>query len=210
MNFIYILSGLFYTIAILAFLVIVGFLITWLVGKINKSKLVQTVGKRGSLITSIVLVAFLVLGVVTQIGYQQVASKMNTEFDNTAQRYETLYLTTAEKAEKVGNSEQKSWSDGIDNSEDDFNPDNVIAKSMAKNVDNIDDINNNMQKLKRYLAYMKRNTTEDRNLKKYQKSYSELKKFTNLVTSPSGSYNSFTDSFNNYDVSTAEAYKELH
>ena len=57
---------------------------------------------------------------------------------------------------------------------------------------------------------MKRNTTEDRNLKKYQKSYSELKKFTNLVTSPSGSYNSFTDSFNNYDVSTAEAYKELH
>lgn len=210
MNFIYILSGLFYTIAILAFLVIVGFLITWLVGKINKSKLVQTVGKRGSLITSIVLVAFLVLGVVTQIGYQQVASKMNTEFDNTAQRYEALYLTTAEKAEKVGNSEQKSWSDGIDNSEDDFNPDNVIAKSMAKNVDNIDDINNNMQKLKRYLAYMKRNTTEDRNLKKYQKSYSELKKFTNLVTSPSGSYNSFTDSFNNYDVSTAEAYKELH
>ncbi|WP_242363406.1 hypothetical protein [Limosilactobacillus antri] len=56
-----ILSGLFYLITFLAVLVIIGFLITWIVGKASKNKTTKKVGRRGSAITGIVLVVALLL-----------------------------------------------------------------------------------------------------------------------------------------------------
>lgn len=211
MDTLYFFSGLFYLIGILAILVIIGFLITWLVGRSAKSPTTKKVGKRGSAITGIVLVASFLLGGVTQAGYNQIVTKRNERFANYASKYESLYLKTASKAEDIGNAEQKDWSDAIDNSdsEDDFDPDKTITDSMDDNADDIDDVTDNMHRMKTYVNGMKNNETDDHSFKKYQKSYTELKKLTNLVTSPSGSYNSFTDKFEDYDTSTANAYEDF-
>lgn len=206
-----IISELFYLITFLAVLVIIGFLITWLVGKVSKNKATKKVGKRGSAITGIVLVVALLLGGITEAGYNQIATKRNQRFANYAAKYESLYLDVASKAEDVGNSEQQDWSDAIDEADDadDFDPDKAIAKSVADNVDDIEEINSDMRTMKKYVNGMKENETDKHSFKKYQKSYTELKNLTNLVTSPSGSYNSFTDNFGKYDDSTANAYKEF-
>lgn len=211
MNFLYDVSTLLYLLTFLAVAVIIGFLITWLVGKLSKSLTTKKVGKRGSLITGIVMIVCLLFAGITEAGYNQIAAKRNERFANYASKYESLYLKTASKAEDVGNAEQEDWSDAIDDSDDvdDFDPDETIAKSIADNVDDIEKVNANMHKMKSYVRGMKDNETNTHSFKKYQKSYTELKKLTNLVTSPSGSYNSFTDKFEDYDTSTANAYKDF-
>ena len=212
MDFLYNVSTLFYLLFFLAIVVVIGFLITWLIGKIVKSNTTKKVGKRGSLISGIVMIACLLLAGITNAGYNQIATKQNERFASYASKYEKLYLKTATKAEDLGNAEQKDWSDAIDNSDDvdDFDPDETIAKSMADNVNDVEDINTDMHKMKGYVKGMKDNETYTHSFDKYQKSYTELKKLTNLVTSPSGSYNSFTDNFGKYDDSTASAYKDLN
>ena len=81
---------------------------------------------------------------------------------------------------------------------------------MVDNAGDIADVDANMKKIKEYTEGMKANETQDRSFDKYNKSYKELKNLTNLVTSPSGSYNSFSDDFSKYDTSAANAYKELN
>lgn len=211
MEFLYLLSGFLYILAILAVIVIFGFLITWIVGKSSKNETTKKVGKRGALISGIVMIVCFLFGALSQAGYSQIAAKHNEQFANYASKYESLYLKVATKAEDVGNNEQKEWSDAIDNSDDvdDFDPDEAISKSMADNIDDIEEINSDMRTMKKYVKGMKDNETETHSFNKYKKSYTELKKFTNLVVSPSGSYNSFTEDFNDYDTSTANAYKDF-
>lgn len=206
-----IISGLSNIVFYLAILTIIGFLITWLVGKIIKNKTTKKVGRIGSAISGIVIVVSLIFGLAALAGYNQIATKRNQRFANYAAKYKSLYLDVASKAEDVGNNEQQDWSDAIDEADDadDFDPDKAIAKSVADNVDDIEKINSDMRTMKKYVNGMKENETDKHSFKKYQKSYTELKNLTNLVTSPSGSYNSFTDNFGKYDDSTANAYKEF-
>ena len=78
MDFLYNVSTLFYLLFFLAIVVVIGFLITWLVGKIVKSNTTKKVGKRGSLISGIVMIACLLLAGITNAGYNQIAkSEMN-------------------------------------------------------------------------------------------------------------------------------------
>ena len=211
MEFLYLTSGFLYIIAIISVLVVIGFVITWIIGKSSKSLTTKKVGKRGSLISGIVTIMCFLFAGVTEAGYNQIVTKRNERFANYASKYESLYLKTASKAEDIGNAEQKDWSDAIDDSdsEDDFDPDKTITDSMDDNADDIDDVTTNMHKIKTYVNGMKNNETDSHSFKKYQKSYAELKKLTNLVTSPSGSYNSFTDKFGDYDTSTAAAYEDF-
>lgn len=211
MELLYDTSTIFYFIAFLAVLVIVGFLITWLVGKLSKNTTTKKVGKRGSLITGIVFIACLLLGGITEAGYNQVAAKHNERFANYAAKYESLYVKVAAKAEDVGNSEQKDWSDAINDSDDsdDFNPDEVISKSVANNIDDVEEINTDMRTMKKYVKGMQDNETHNHSFSKYQKSYTDLKKFTNLVVSPSGNYNSFTNNLDKLDNSIANEYKDF-
>lgn len=206
------ISTLFYIITFLAILVLVGFLITLLVGKLSKNNKTKKVGKIGSLITILVTVVALIIAGITDASYRQIATKHNQRFDYYAQKYEALYIKTAKKAEDIGNSETEKWSDAIDNSDsaDDFDVDETITNAMVDNAGDIADVDANMKKIKEYTEGMKANETQDRSFDKYNKSYKELKNLTNLVTSPSGSYNSFSDDFSKYDTSAANAYKELN
>lgn len=207
-----VISTFFYIITFLATLVLVGFLITLLVGKLSKNNKTRKAGKIGSLITVLVTVIALLIAGVTDASYRQIATKHNQKFDYYAQKYETIYIKTAKKAENIGNSETEEWSNAIDNSDsaDDFDVDETITDAMIDNAGDIADVDTNMKKIKEYTEKMKANETTDRSFDKYNKSYKELKNLTNLVTSPSGSYNSFSNNFSKYDTSTANAYKELN
>lgn len=211
MNFLYNVSTIFYIVMILAGIVLIGFLITLTVSKLIKNNTIIKVGKIGSLIALIIALVGLVFGFAANVGYNQIAAKRNRQFNYYAQKYEQKYIEIASTAENVGNSESKHWSDSIDDSDsvDDFDVDSTISEAVDDNSDDIDDINSGMNQMKKYVEGMKKNETKDHKFSKYNKSYTELKKFTNLVTSPTGSYNSFTDNLNDYDESTANAYKDF-
>ncbi|WP_369681382.1 DUF3810 family protein [Limosilactobacillus coleohominis] len=211
MIFLYDISTIFYIIMILSGIVLIGFLITWIVAKIMKNKSVIKVGKIGSLVALIFALVGLVFGFTTNMGYNQIAAKRNRQFNYYAKKYEQKYIEIASTTEDVGNSESKDWSDAIDDSDsiDDFDVEDTVSDAVDDNSDDIDDINDGMKQIKKYVNGMKKNETKDHKFSKYQKSYTELKKFTNLVTSPTGSYNSFTDKLNDYDESTVNAYKDF-
>ena len=206
------ISTLFYIITFLAILVLVGFLITLLVGKLSKNNKTKKVGKIGSLITILVTVVALIIAGITDASYRQIATKHNQRFDYYAQKYEALNIIKDKKEEDIVNSETEKLSAAIDNSDsaDDFDVDETITDAMVDNAGDIADVDANMKKIKEYTEGMKANETQDRSFDKYNKSYKELKNLTNLVTSPSGSYNSFSDDFSKYDTSAANAYKELN
>lgn len=211
MYFLYYTYGFLSLLFSLSILVIFGFLITWIVGKIVKNKRTSSVGKRGTLITLLIALILFVLYLCSFAGYQHIANERNERFDHFAEKYKSTYIVTAYQAEKVGNAEADDWEKAINDSSDsdDFDPDTVIEKTLVKHADQIDDVSDNMKKIDSYARGMSKNETPDRNTSKYKKSYNSLKKMTDLVTSPSGSYNSFSDNLSKYDQQTANAYEDM-
>lgn len=202
--------------SILASLVLIGFGITWFVGK--NSKVTKKIGKLGSIISGSILALFLMAfligtGVIAHNEAVEKAqeAKMDKNFEKAVKTFNNNYYDTANKAEDIGNNIQEAWGDGIDNSvsADDFDVDSTIEDATMDNIVDITTVRLKTEKIGKAVKTMEKNDTGSYDFKAYKKAYEKLQAFTTLVCSPSGSYNSFNEEFSDLDTETANLYKSL-
>ncbi|MDO4856157.1 MAG: hypothetical protein Q3978_06290 [Limosilactobacillus gorillae] len=205
------LSGVGYLVAIMAFVVAIGFLITLLVGRTSGNEITFKVGKRGTLIAGIVLAVSLALGFGAGAVENSIATQRNNRFDNYAKTYTKLYAKTSTDAEDIANDVYDAWQDGIfdDTSDDDFDPNTVISASLEKDADKVYALEDNMKKLKDTLDSMKDCDAPDRNIKLYQNSYDKMSEMADYVTNPYGNFNSFSDTTNSQDKAVGNYLRKL-
>lgn len=214
MNYVY---GIFLLLSIPAFLTLLGFVITFFVGYIIKSIKVKKVGRVGAIISGSIFLAFIIITacsnvyLVHQDKVQQAEEKkMNKKFNTAASNFKVKYILTASTAEDVGNNETSAWMDGIDNSNgDDFDVDSTIGTVISDNQDDISSLSDNTSSLKNDLTKMKNNDTGKYDFDQYQKAYNKLQKLTSLVSSPYGSYNTFSENFSELDTDISSEYRSL-
>ncbi|GEO65174.1 hypothetical protein [Companilactobacillus nantensis] len=200
---------------ILILLVVIGFFITWLVGKIIKKQGPTKTGKIGMIIAA----SFLALSVITiSISATKISSdeanteKINKQKDNNfksaSEKFTRTYLSAGGKMEEVGTSEYKYWGDKIDDSDssDDFDVNEVVADAVAYNSAKISDANNELDVLKKSLNKMKTNDTGKYDTKGYEKAYLRIKKLGSFVSYPTGSYLDFNDKMTKLDDAVNESY----
>lgn len=205
------LSGLGYLVAIMAFVVAIGFLITLLVGRTSENEVTFKVGKKGTLIAGIVLAASLVLGFGAGAVENSIATQRNNRFDNYAEKYTKLYAKTSTDAEDIANNIYDAWKDGIfDNIlNNNFDPSTVVSASLEEDADKVYALENNMKKLKDTLDSMKDCDAPDRSIKLYQNSYDKMSEMANYVTNPYGNFNSFSDTTNSQDKAVGNYLRKL-
>lgn len=205
------LSGLGYLVAIMAFVVAIGFLITLLVGRTSENEVTFKVGKKGTLIAGIVLAASLVLGFGAGAVENSIATQRNNRFDNYAEKYTKLYAKTSTDAEDIANNIYDAWKDGIfDNIlNNNFDPSTVVSASLEKDADKVYAIENNMKELKDTLDSMKDCDAPDRSIKLYQNSYDKMSEMADYVTNPYGNFNSFYDTTNSQDKAVGNYLRKL-
>lgn len=211
--------GLLIIVASIVLLVVIGFAITWLTGIITKKNSIKSVGKIGIFISGgILLVLIMGTGVSNSIYNHQLKieaqakSKMNENFRKEAKSFKTNYIYTAVKAEDLGNTEDSSWGDAIDDntdSADDFDVDQTVSDILDDNSSDIEKAKDGLEEAKSSLNKLKKNDTGKYSYDKYDKSYIKLRRMVNFVSSPSGSYSTFGDKFSDLDNSVSEAYEGL-
>lgn len=205
------LSSVGYLLAVVAFMITIGFLITLLVGHASGNETIFKVGKKGILIAGIVLAVSLVLGFGAGVVENNIATQRNSRFDNYAEKYTKLYAKTSTGAEDIANDVYDAWQDGIfdDKSDDDFDPNTVISASLEKDADKTYTLENNMKKLKDTLDAMKDCDAPDRSIKLYQNSYDKMSEMADYVTNPYGNFNSFSETTNSQDKAVGNYLRKL-
>lgn len=205
------LSGLGYLVAIMAFVVAIGFLITLLVGRTSENEVTFKVGKKGTLIAGIVLAASLVLGFGAGAVENSIATQRNNRFDNYAEKYTKLYAKTSTDAEDIANNIYDAWKDGIfDNIlNNNFDPSTIVSASLEKDADKVYALENNMKELKDTLDSMKDCDAPDRSIKLYQNSYDKMSEMADYVTNPYGNFKSFSDTTNSQDKAVGNYLRKL-
>lgn len=205
------LSSVGYLLAVVAFMITIGFLITLLVGHASGNETIFKVGKKGTLIVGIVLAVSLVLGFGAGVVENNIATQRNSRFDNYAEKYTKLYAKTSTGAEDIANDVYDAWQDGIfdDKSDDDFDPNTVISASLEKDADKTYALENNMKKLKDTLDAMKDCDAPDRSIKLYQNSYDKMSEMADYVTNPYGNFNSFSETTNSQDKAVGNYLRKL-
>lgn len=205
------LSSVGYLLAVVAFMITIGFLITLLVGHASGNETIFKVGKKGTLIAGIVLAVSLVLGFGAGVVENNIATQRNSRFDNYAEKYTKLYAKTSTGAEDIANDVYDAWQDGIfdDKSDDDFDPNTVISASLEKDADKTYALENNMKKLKDTLDAMKDCDAPDRSIKLYQNSYDKMSEMADYVTNPYGNFNSFSETTNSQDKAVGNYLRKL-
>lgn len=205
------LSGVGYLLAVVAFMITIGFLITLLVGHASGNETIFKVGKKGTLIAGIVLAVSLALGFGAGVVENNIATQRNSRFDNYAEKYTKLYAKTSTGAEDIANDVYDAWQDGIfdDKSDDDFDPNTVISASLEKDADKTYALENNMKKLKDTLDAMKDCDAPDRSIKLYQNSYDKMSEMADYVTNPYGNFNSFSETTNSQDKAVGNYLRKL-
>lgn len=171
-------------------------------GVITKKSGAKNVGKIGLYISGgIFIVLLLGAGISNGIYSHQ----LQVQAQNT-------YLVTAMEAEDVGNAENSSWGDAIDDnsvSDDDFDVDQTVSDIVDENSSDIGKAKAGLQEVEKSLDKLKKNDTGTYSIKKYNKSYSELRKMVRFVSSPSGSYSTFGDKFSDIDTKVSDYYQSL-
>lgn len=205
------LSSVGYLLAVVAFMITIGFLITLLVGHASGNETIFKVGKKGTLIAGIVLAVSLALGFGAGAVENNIATQRNSRFDNYAEKYTKLYAKTSTGAEDIANDVYDAWQDGIfdDKSDDDFDPNTVISASLEKDADKTYALENNMKKLKDTLDAMKDCDAPDRSIKLYQNSYDKMSEMADYVTNPYGNFNSFSETTNSQDKAVGNYLRKL-
>ena len=205
------LSSIGYLLAVVAFMITIGFLITLLVGHASGNETIFKVGKKGTLIAGIVLAVSLALGFGAGVVENNIATQRNSRFDNYAEKYTKLYAKTSTGAEDIANDVYDAWQDGIfdDKSDDDFDPNTVISASLEKDADKTYALENNMKKLKDTLDAMKDCDAPDRSIKLYQNSYDKMSEMADYVTNPYGNFNSFSETTNSQDKAVGNYLRKL-
>lgn len=205
------LSSVGYLLAVVAFMITIGFLITLLVGHASGNETIFKVGKKGTLIAGIVLAVSLAFGFGAGVVENNIATQRNSRFDNYAEKYTKLYAKTSTGAEDIANDVYDAWQDGIfdDKSDDDFDPNTVISASLEKDADKTYALENNMKKLKDTLDAMKDCDAPDRSIKLYQNSYDKMSEMADYVTNPYGNFNSFSETTNSQDKAVGNYLRKL-
>lgn len=198
-------------IAIISCAIIIGFGIVLIVGFGVKKDSLKHTGKLGLIIGGAILVVscISVYGANTEIKKQR--AEANREFQYYSVKFNKLYAATGSLAEDIGNDEYSYWGDQIDKSDDpsDFSVDKVITEAADRNYGSIGKLEKNMKDLEGFLTLLKANSTGDLNYSQYKDAYYKMENMENLVSSPSGSYNSFGDNFEKYDNQILNAYNKI-
>lgn len=206
-----------FCISIISLLTVIGFLITLLVGFIINKVGPKKTGKIGLYITiPILLISFLGSAITSSnINAERdrqiaIEDSKNKKFKKAADDFSaTLYIASI-NAEDIGNKEYKAWRKAIDDSAgDDYDVNDTIEKITSDNESDISSLNSDISTLYDDLKIMNKNDTKKYNYSLYKKTYKEINKFADFVTSPSGSYNDFSDGFSDIDKTVANAYSEL-
>lgn len=203
----------------ITFLVVIGFGITLLLGITSKKQTARSVGKFGLFISGGIFLGMLLgTGIYNGIYHHQLKveeqekSAMNTAFRKESKKYKSNYILTAIEAENLGNKEKKSWGDAITKSSrnnDDFNVDRTVSNILDDNASAIKRCKNSLEKTKKLLDKLSENDTGEYSYKEYADSYAELRRMVNLITSPSGSYSTFSNKFSDLDDKVSEVYESL-
>lgn len=207
--------GIFITLAILFFLILLGFLITWIIGFIAKKQTVIKVGKIGSAIVgSLFLISLICTGTATHIHNKQVAEEQrikkqkNKKFKKQLSAYKTDYVLAILDAEDTAKSENKAWEDSIDDSDDDYDVEDAVSKIVDDNEDDISEMQDKVSSAKSKLDSMKKNDTGTYDYAYYKKSYKNLDKLSEFVSSPTGSYSDFISTFNDLHTDCEDILKD--
>ncbi|MFC6177613.1 hypothetical protein ACFQAV_12415 [Companilactobacillus huachuanensis] len=200
---------------ILILLVVIGFFITWLVGKIIKKQGPTRTGKIGMIIAA----SFLALSIISisisatkinnaEAATERVNKQKNKNFKSSSEKFTKTYLSAGGKMEEIGTSEYQYWGDEIDSSDDsdDFDVDTVVADAVSYNSAKISDANDELDVLKKALGKMKTNDTGKYDTKGYEKAYLRIKKLGSFVSYPNGSYYDFNDKMTKLDDAVNESY----
>lgn len=217
-----VLSGIFIILLILAILTLVGFFITFLVGYIGKFKTTKKVGLIGSCVSGGAAVLFALMafcaGMVDthnqaqeQARQEEKQKEQEKKFKEASKRFNSLYYEVGTNSEDVAKAIADKWKDGINEADDadDFDVDSVIDDATTDEADDIEKIQSYNDDLKKQYSLIEKYSPNKETLKKYESAYNDLQDFVDLATSPSGSYNSYLDDYNELDHKTAKHMKEL-
>lgn len=182
----------------------------------------QKKNKHKGVIISIIVFALIVVSALG-IGISKKAKEQ--EYYSNMETVSFTMLDGAAKAENAGNLIKNVWYNAIyeeRNSETD--------QYTMKNGKFVDDFNDSLSELfadenfSNSISEIETNQYEVANLmkqlkeppKKYEEAYSVLKvyydnylKMTKIVTSPTGSLNTFSEDFNTYDNNTVDSYEKM-
>ena len=204
-------------ISFVTFLIIIGFAITWIVGKIIRRNGPKRTGKIGIIITlPIMLIGLITTGVSgykieeQQARADEIVKNKNYLFKKAAQQFSNKYLSVGSTLEDTGTAEYKSWGDAIDNSDDDFDVNETVANIVAKNISDIDRADTGVSYLKKRLTLMSKNDTGKYDYKGYEKAYNRIQKFYNFVSYPNGSYSDFSDTMTTLDDNVTDSYNWMN
>jgi len=201
----------------LLILVLLGFFITWVVGKIIKKNGPKKTGKLGMIITSPFIIIAIIITFTSsysiankQAELVREEKKENKKFITASESFQTKYLSAGSNLEKAGTNEYNSWGDAIDSNEsDDFDVDSVVTDAVTDNYDKILSADSDIQTLKKDLRTMKYNDTGKYDYNVYNKAYKNMKSFYTFVSSPSGSYMDFSDTMTKLDNKVTSSYDDL-
>jgi hypothetical protein len=197
--------------AIISSVMAIGFGVVLIVGFGNKKDSLKRTGKLGLIVggTIFVVSCISVYGANFEIKKQH--AEANREFQYYSSKFNKLYASTGNIAEDVGNSEYNYWGNQIDESYDqsDFNVDKVITAAAERNYKSISKLKSDMNDLEGFLVLLKANNTGELNYSQYKDAYYKMKNIVELVSSPSGSYNSFGSNFEKYDKQISESYNKI-
>lgn len=134
------------------------------------------------------------------------------DYYSTAEVFADNILESGIKLEDVGNDIKSYWADYIYDDKYDSIED-AVDKALNDNSYNITLLKSNHSTIKSYyseLLICPDNCNNCDDIKqKVQDTYNVYKKMYDLILSPTGSYNDFTDEFREYDTDLANKYDEL-
>lgn len=180
--------------------------------------------KKRHKIIVISVIAFVLLAVCA-LGVNFVKQASLAEYSANMTEAAQTMLDGAAKAENVGNLVKSVWSNAIYEKRDDKTDKYTMQNGIF--VDDFNDALDNLfadDELNKSISEIRDNQNQVTGLmktlknppKKYEEAYSVLKTFydnyvklTNSAVSPTGSLNTFSETFNQYDTDTVNAFEKL-
>ena len=203
-----VIGCIFLALSIIAFAVVIGFAITWLVGVVKKSKGTFSVGKTGTIISGSITLAFLLIGIgfLGIFAYQQ--NKKEQEFIAVSEKFQKEYDATIFSLDNKNNAVDEAWSYYLF-SDDDSTP--VDATDVADGF-STSEMDNHFDKLDSYIEELKQNDTGELKLSYhyYQRAYNKLDGYRNLTYHPvAKGYLGFVEKSNDYSNSAENYSKKI-
>ncbi|WP_137597113.1 hypothetical protein [Paucilactobacillus kaifaensis] len=158
------------------------------------------------------IVGFLGAGAV-ELHQERVAQAQEKQdehaFKAASDKFTSKYAVIGSNCEDLGNTVYKAWGTAIDNSGDDYDPTDTVSNIMTDNIDDVYSIDSDVKSEKKLLDTMEKHKNDKYNYTAYKKAYTDLKSFSDTVTSPSGSYNDFASDYSDADKTVSNQYDNM-